>query len=71
MSCGEGLKLPEVTERGRLQSHRPLSVAQDEWRQAIEDTGRFLDAWGADDAMERGRVVRGTEQCAVGRAYGN
>jgi hypothetical protein len=37
----------------RLQCQRPLSVAEDECRQAIEDAGRFLDAWGADAATMR------------------
>jgi hypothetical protein len=36
-----------------LQCQRPWSVAEHEWRQAIEDAGHFLDAWGADAATMR------------------
>jgi hypothetical protein len=35
----------------RLQCQRPLSVAESDWRRAIEDAGLFLDAWGAEAAM--------------------
>jgi hypothetical protein len=34
----------------RLQCQRPHSVADAEWRLAINDAGLFLDAWGADAA---------------------
>jgi len=34
----------------RLQCQRPPSVAESDWRQAIDDAGRFLDAWGAEVA---------------------
>jgi hypothetical protein len=37
----------------RLQCHWPLWVAEDEWRQAIDGGGRFLDAWGTDAATMR------------------
>lgn len=33
-----------------LQCQRPPSVAESDWRQAIDDAGRFLDAWGAEVA---------------------
>ena len=33
-----------------LQCQRPLSVADAEWRLAVNDAGLFLDAWGADAA---------------------
>jgi hypothetical protein len=32
----------------RLQCQRPSYAIEEAWRQAIEDAGRFLDAWGAD-----------------------
>jgi hypothetical protein len=31
-----------------LQCRRPSYAPEEAWRQAIEDAGRFLDAWGAD-----------------------
>jgi hypothetical protein len=34
----------------RLQCQRPPSLAESEWRQAIDDAGLFLDAWGANAA---------------------
>jgi hypothetical protein len=34
----------------RLQCQRPLSVADAEWRLAVNDAGLFLDAWGEDAA---------------------
>ncbi len=37
----------------RLQCQRPLSVAESDWRRAIDDGGRFLDAWGADAAAKQ------------------
>ena len=30
----------------RLQVQKPVRVSDDEWGQAINDAGRFLDAWG-------------------------
>ncbi len=32
----------------RLQCQRPLYATEEAWRRAIEDSGRFLDGWGAD-----------------------
>ena len=37
----------------RLQCQRPISVAEGEWRLALDDGGHFLDAWGADAATMR------------------
>ena len=34
----------------RLQCQRPLLLTEIDWRRAIDDAGRFLDAWGADAA---------------------
>jgi hypothetical protein len=34
----------------RLQCQRPFSTAESEWQRALDDGGRFLDAWGADAA---------------------
>jgi hypothetical protein len=33
-----------------FQCQRPLSLAESEWWQAIDDAGLFLDAWGANAA---------------------
>jgi hypothetical protein len=33
-----------------LQCQRPLLLVEGDWRRAIDDGGRFLDAWGADAA---------------------
>ena len=30
-----------------LQVRKPMQVSDERWRQAINDAGRFLDAWGA------------------------
>ena len=32
----------------RLQCQRPSNATEEAWRRAIQDAGRFLDAWGAD-----------------------
>jgi hypothetical protein len=34
----------------RLQCQKPASVSEAEWRRALDDGGRFLDAWGEDAA---------------------
>jgi hypothetical protein len=34
----------------RLQCQRPPSIAESDWQRAIDDAGRFLDAWGANAA---------------------
>jgi len=34
----------------RLNCQKPASVSETEWRLALDDGGRFLDAWGADAA---------------------
>ena len=31
----------------RLQCQKPTRVSDAEWRQAIDDAGRFLDQWGS------------------------
>src|SRR3984893_11124532 len=36
----------------RLQCQKPMRVSDAEWRQAIDDAGRFLDQWGdLDDSV--------------------
>ena len=37
----------------RLNHQKPASVSEAEWRLALDDGGRFLDAWGADAATMR------------------
>ena len=37
----------------RLNHQEPLGVSENEWRLALDDGGRFLDAWGADAATMR------------------
>jgi hypothetical protein len=34
----------------RLNHQRPFDVSEPEWRLALDDGGRFLDAWGEDAA---------------------
>jgi hypothetical protein len=34
----------------RLNCHKPFAVSEAEWRQALDDGGRFLDAWGEEAA---------------------
>jgi hypothetical protein len=31
---------------GRLQCQKPMRISDGDWRQAIDDGGRFLDQWG-------------------------
>lgn len=37
----------------RLNHQKPASLSEAEWRLALDDGGRFLDAWGADAATMR------------------
>jgi hypothetical protein len=37
----------------RLNHQKPANVSEAEWRLALDDGGRFLDAWGADAARMR------------------
>ena len=37
----------------RLNHQKPATVSEAEWRLAIDDGGRFLDAWGGDAATMR------------------
>ena len=39
----------------RLQCQRPPSIAESDWQRAIDDAGRFLDAWGATRRRCNGR----------------
>jgi len=34
----------------RMNCQKPFNVSDDEWRRALDDGGRFLDAWGCDAA---------------------
>ncbi len=34
----------------RLNHQKPFAVSEAEWRRALDDGGRFLDAWGEDAA---------------------
>ena len=36
-----------LDEWARLNCRRPANVTEAEWRQALDDGGRFLDAWGS------------------------
>lgn len=40
----------------RLQIQRPLLATERNWRRAIDDAGRFLDAWSADAAAMQWRA---------------
>jgi hypothetical protein len=42
-----------LTAWARLNCQKPTSVSEAEWRLALDDGGRFLDAWGADAATMR------------------
>ena len=48
---------PYLDAWARLQCRKPMSVADVDWRQAIDDAGRFLDQWGKL-AMELGWTAR-------------
>ena len=37
---------PYLDAWARLQCQRPMRVSDEQWRQAIDDAGRFLDQWG-------------------------
>jgi hypothetical protein len=36
---------------GRLNHQKPMRVSDAEWRQALDDGGRFLDQWGNEAAL--------------------
>jgi hypothetical protein len=38
---------PYLDTWARLQCQKPMRVSDDDWRQAIDDAGRFLDQWGS------------------------
>ena len=42
----------------RLSHQKPFEVSEAEWRLALDDGGRFLDAWGSEAAELRARAVR-------------
>src|SRR5437763_13391306 len=42
----------------RLNCQKPFRVSDAEWRLALNDGGRFLDAWGHDAAALGGRPAR-------------
>ena len=51
-----GLDWRPIAFRARLQCQRPSYAPVDTWQRAIEDGGRFLDAWGTDAATMRWTV---------------
>jgi hypothetical protein len=42
-----GVPEPYLDAWARLQVQKPMRVSDAEWRQAIDDAGRFLDLWGS------------------------
>ena len=42
-----GVPEPYLDAWARLQFQKPMRVSDAEWRQAIDDAGRFLDQWGS------------------------
>jgi len=38
---------PYLDAWARLQVQKPVHVTVEQWRQAIDDAGRFLDQWGS------------------------
>ena len=42
-----GVPEPYLDAWARLQYQKPMRVSDAEWRQAINDAGRFLDQWGS------------------------
>jgi len=42
-----GVPEPYLDAWARLQCQKPMRVSDAEWRQAIDDAGRFLDQWGS------------------------
>jgi hypothetical protein len=59
---------PYLNAWARLNSHRPFSVSDVEWRLALDDGGRFLDAWGSD-AAEAGWTPGEIFDVTVGRVW--
>ena len=47
----------------RLQCQRPLLLTEIDWRRAIDDAGRFLDAWGADAAALQWSAAANCSTC--------
>jgi|GEM_PF-5615113 len=42
-----GVPEPYLDAWARLQVQKPVSVTNEDWRQAIDDAGKFLGQWGA------------------------
>ncbi len=38
---------PYLDAWARIQCQKPVRVSDDDWRQAVDDAGRFLDQWGS------------------------
>jgi hypothetical protein len=38
---------PYLDAWARIQCHKPMQVSDEEWRQAIDDAGKFLDTWSS------------------------
>jgi hypothetical protein len=50
----------------RLNDRKPFNVSEAEWRQALDDGGRFLDAWGTEAATMRWTPVSCSRHLARG-----
>ncbi len=44
--CADSVPAIYLDTWARLNHQKPLLVSEEEWRQALDDGGRFLDAWG-------------------------
>ena len=44
--CADSVPAIYLDAWARLNCKKPLRVSEAEWRQALDDGGRFLDAWG-------------------------
>jgi hypothetical protein len=57
----DGVPEPYLDAWARLQVQKPVRVSDAEWRQAIDDAGRFLAQWGSlalKFAWEAGELFR-------------
>lgn len=48
--CADSIPIAYLDTWARLNCQRPMRVSETEWRLALDDGGRFLDAWGNEAA---------------------
>ena len=49
--CADSVPAIYLDAWARLNHQKPFRVSDEEWRQALDDGGRFLDRWGSEAAL--------------------